>query len=113
MLSLWSPGHVVRSSFGVSYYVNIVKALLGHVSLILFSVLHQLPVCVRYVDLLMRVLSPPSNHGDITRSPHFIIQPVIVHMPTQCTGGQRSSTIKDTSGNYPYSRETQSKKKQI
>lgn len=85
--------------------------LLGRISLILFSVLHQLPVCVRYVDLLMRLLSPPSNHGDITRSPHFIIPPVIVQMPTQCTGVQRSNTFKDTSGNYSSSRGTQSKKK--
>lgn len=120
VLSLWSLGHVVSSNFVkcmpciwcilLCKHCKSKDPLLGCISLILFSWLHQLPVCVRYVDLLMRVLSPPSNHGDITRSPHFIIQPVIVQMPTQCTGVQRSSTFKDTSGNYSSSRGMQSKK---
>lgn len=119
-LSLWSPGHVVSSNFVkcmpciwcilLCKHCKSKDPLLGHISLTLFSVLHQLPVCVRYVDLLMRVLSPPSNHADITRSPHFIIQPVIVQMPTQCTGVQSSSTFKDTSEDNSSSRGTQSKK---
>lgn len=119
-LSLWSSGHVVSSNFVecmpciwcilLCKHCKSKDPLLRHISLILFSVLHQLPVSVRYVDLLMRVLSPPSNHGDIIHSPRFIIQPVIVQMPTQCTGVQRSSTFKDTSDNYSSSRGTQSKK---
>lgn len=119
-LFLWSPGHVVSSNFVkcmpcircilLCQHCKSKDPLLARISLILFSALHQLPVCVRFVDLLMRVLSPPSNHADITRSPHFIIQPVIVQMPTQCTGVQRSSTFRDTGGNSSSSGGTQSKK---
>lgn len=59
----------------------------GPNTLVWFSLGHQLPVCGRHVKHLIRVLSPPPNHWEMTRSPLFIVQSVIVQVPTQVCRG--------------------------
>lgn len=62
---------------------------------------------IRHFELLTRVLSPPSNHCEITCSPHSIIEAAIVHTSTQDAGVQRCSAFQGFSANYSSSRKTQ------